>query len=173
MRTTNERGFGRWIDRILATGVAIVLALQPVARAGSTGAPRGSNAARACCCSGEVAKSCCQSPAPHGDPRIPNVRREACGCALRAPIAPLALPGTAEAAEVKSSGSAWTQDWIADGARASAAMPIPQIAFGPDPPGCPDLRTEALAPDRPAPSITVLRARGIHALLASFGTLLR
>jgi len=173
VRTTNERGPRRWIDRILATGVAFVLALQPVARADSTGALRGSDSPRACCCSGERARSCCPRPAPHRDSRVPTVRRESCGCALRAPLAPLALPVTAEAREVKSSGSAWAQDWIAGGGRASAATPIAWVDFGPGPPGTVNV-TASDSIRRPSEaSHTVLRARGIRALLASFGTLLR
>ena len=172
MRTTHERGRRTWIDRILATGVAIVLALQPVARASSPCTSRGPDSPNGCCCAGERATSCCERPARRGDPRQPVVRREACGCSLRTPIAPLALTGSAEAREVKSSGSAWTQDWITVGAQTSAATPVPQLAFGPDPPG----RAETLRTPWPCsrePAGADLCAHGIHALLASLGTLLR
>lgn len=170
MRTTIERGGRRWIDRILATGIALVLALQPVVRAGSTSAPSASGSPRACCCSSERVMSCCRRPFSHDVSGLPTLRREACGCDLRAPIAPLALPGTAEAREVKSNGSAWAQGWIADGARVSEAAPIAWIGFGPDPPGSAD---ESPLPTRRDSSSTLVCTRGIHALLASFGTLLR
>jgi hypothetical protein len=158
-----------WIDRILATVVAIVLGLQPVVRAGSTSAANASSSPRACCCASERATSCCRRSITHRDPGLPTVHREACGCELRAPIAPLAFCGTAESSEVKSGASAWAQERIAVGACVSAATPIPRSAVGPDPPDA----TELPAPARREPSSAVLRARGIHALLASFGTLLR
>lgn len=168
MRTTDERP-GSWIDRILATLVAVVLALQPVARAESASAPGASRSPRACCCSSERVTSCCRHSISHRESRLPTVRREGCACELRAPIAPIAFSSAAESSEVKSSASAQAQEWIAVGACFSAATPIPRIAFGPDPPEA----TEAPAPSRRESSSVVLSVRGIHALLASFGTLLR
>jgi hypothetical protein len=172
VRTKKNRSWRTWIERLLATGVAIVLALQPVVRAGTCSAPGEASSGRHCCCSAESTKSCCELPEPHRDSRGPTVRRESCGCALRAPIAPLALPGTADPREVKSNASAWTQHWIADGARASGATPIPSIAFGPDPPGDPVTSIDSARTSEDSPR-TVVCARGIHAQLAFFGTLLR
>jgi hypothetical protein len=164
------------LERILALCLGTVLALQPVARAGTPCPARGSSAERSCCCGASSAAACC-APGSSAQDRAPVVRRDRCGCELKAPVPPEPIPTTVDPRGPRTADAGSTSDWIADGARASAATLVHALAFGPDPPDLGLTDPLCPGPDRVRLSEPCSAARssahGLHALLAALGSLLR
>lgn len=160
------------LERLVALCIGAVLAFQPAARAGTPCPTRGSNAERACCCGPSSQAACCASEVPSRE-HSPVVRRDRCGCELRAPAPSAPLPNSVDPRGPRAGDAASTSDWIADGARASAGTWIPAFVFGPDPPGL--APPDPLCPrfDQVRAFVVPAAAHGIHALLAALGSLLR
>jgi hypothetical protein len=174
-------------SRLLALLLGVFFALQPVVRANGSCDLRSMLAGRArgaCCCKmdsaraaeGAAALPCCalrDAPAPLGGPVL---GRASCGCELNAPTPRDALPGSVDPRSPNTDGAASAAHWIAEGARASAAMLWFPVAHPPDdfPDPSPGIGFHASRDGRLSAPDAVARssARGVNGLLAVLGVAL-
>jgi hypothetical protein len=130
------------IERFLAAGLTLLLALQPISLASSSCAFRAWAAGRAaCCCIGSPAPaaertaSCCAADSTRDEASGPAVSAGGgrCSCAAR-PSEPLtALPHRAEGRQERAGAERAFERWLGEGAAVSAVCAV--FFCGPEPPG--------------------------------------
>lgn len=174
-------------SRLLALVLGVFFAVQPVARAGVSCNLRSGTAGRArsaCCCrmdgalvaEGVATLPCCASRMERSPGGGRAVQRRTCGCELNVPTPGDALPRSVDPRSSNADSSAGAAEWIAEGARVSAAVPWLPVADPPDersvPP--PDLGLSASREGRLSAPDAVARscARGVNGLLAVLGSAL-